>query len=295
MIITLVATELESHEYYIPSADFKVLVKKKDVVHEKQVLAKSSDGKNKITAAHAGIIEKLDANTIVIKDEEPRVKEYSAELGRNVLVKKGDMVKIGEKLTEGHIDTHNLMELAGILATEDYIIKEVKAIYSSQGQTVNSKHIEIIVRQMFAKVKILAIGDSSFFPGDVVEMVTYKKENDRLIKAGQKPAVGHSLLLGLTKASLYTESWLAAASFQETVRVLVDASVSGKIDVLSGLKENVIIGRLIPTLQYFGNNQNVGDYFDYHGADDEEIAKTIHNYSGKVNEGDLEAMAFDED
>lgn len=185
------------------------------------------------------------------------------------------------------------MDLAGPLATEEYIVNDVKAIYASQGQTVNSKHIELIVRQMFAKVKIISIGDSSFFPGDVVEMVTYKKENDRLLKLGQKPAIGHRLLLGLTKASLFTESWLAAASFQETVRVLVDASVSGKIDHLTGLKENVIIGRLIPTLQYYKNNQNVGDYFDYNGPDDEVVLQ-VGEYSSKFEKEDLVGMEFDE-
>jgi DNA-directed RNA polymerase subunit beta' len=267
-------------------------VKKKDKVTEKQVLAKSSDGKNKITATRAGIVEKVDENVIIIKDEQPQTVEYRCEAGRNIVAKKGDIIGTGEKLVEGHIDTHKLMELVGPLKTEDYIINEIKAIYSSQGQTVNSKHIEIIVRQMFAKVKIISIGDSSFFPGDVIEMVTYKKENDRLMKAGQKPAVGHSLLLGLTKASLFTESWLAAASFQETVRTLVDASVSGKIDGLTGLKENVIIGRLIPTLQYFRNNQNVGDYFDYVEGDT-DIA--VGEYNGKFNDEDLAAMAFEED
>ena len=122
-------------------------------------------------------------------------------------------------------------------------------------------------------------------------MVTYKKENERLLKTNLKPAIGHRLLLGLTKASLFTESWLAAASFQETVRVLVDASVSGKIDSLSGLKENVIIGRLIPTLQYYKNNQNVGDYFDYNGPEDEEIR--VGEYSSKVDREEFIGMEYD--
>jgi len=153
------------------------------------------------------------------------------------------------------------MDTAGMLATEMYIVNDIKEIYSSQGQTVNAKHIELIARQMFSKIRITNAGDSTFFPGDIVDIIRFRKENKEIAKAGGVEALGVDLLLGLTKISLFTESWLSAASFQETVRVLVDASTSRKVDHLDGLKENVIIGRLIPTLQYFDNNRDVGEYF----------------------------------
>ncbi len=160
------------------------------------------------------------------------------------------------------------MDLAGPIDTELYIVNDIKEIYASQGQTVNSKHIELIVRQMFSKIKITNAGDSSFFPGDIADIIAFKKENSILGKEGKTEAIGTRLLLGLTKISLFTDSWLSAASFQETVRVLVDASTAKKIDKLEGLKENVIIGRLIPTLEYFENNRNIGEYF---GNNDSEL------------------------
>lgn len=244
-------------------------MKKGDTVSEKQIIAKSKETKGKIVAAKAGIVEKIDAGVIVIRDSAPRAIDYTVDAGRNLLVKEGDHVMIGEKITEGHVDIHRLMDLAGALDTELYIVNDIKEIYSSQGQTVNSKHIELIVRQMFSKVKITNAGDTSFFPGDIVDIIKFKKENSVLATKGGVEGIGTRLLLGLTKISLFTESWLSAASFQETVRVLVDASTAKKIDSLDGLKENVIIGRLIPTLEYFENNRDVGEYF---GEDDSNAA-----------------------
>lgn len=164
------------------------------------------------------------------------------------------------------------------MAAEKYIVDEIKSIYSSQGQTVNPKHIELIVRQMFSRIRVLDKGDSEFFPGDIVDIITFKKENDRLISEGKHPGIGEQLLLGITKISLYTESWLSAASFQETVRVLVEGSVSGKVDKLKELKENVIIGRLIPAGKQYrkihGHTTEADDeYFDAH-AEEIDISET---------------------
>lgn len=192
------------------------------------------------------------------------------------------MVKVGSKLTEGHVNLQRLMELTDPLSTELYIVNDIKEIYASQGQTVNSKHIELIVRQMFSKVKITNAGDSTFFPGDIVDVIEFKKQNDQLSRDEKRQAIGTRLLLGLTKISLFTESWLSSASFQETVRVLVEASTAGKIDRLEGLKENVIIGRLIPTLEYFENNRNVGEYFGQ-----EDIEETPHYLPEAVYDGPM--------
>ncbi|MDD2892040.1 MAG: DNA-directed RNA polymerase subunit beta' [Candidatus Gracilibacteria bacterium] len=268
VVVTIQAHELITKEYYLPDDSYAVQIKKGDKVTEKQILAKSKESKVKVTAEQEGVVVKIEDGIIYIRDEQPQTREYTVESGRNLLVREGDIVKIGDKLTEGHINIHHLMEIAGPLKTQLYIVGDIKGIYSSQGQTVNSKHIELIIRQMFSKVKITNAGDSSFFPGDIVDIIKFKKENDAMVATGQKQAIGTQLLLGLTKISLFTDSWLSAASFQETVRVLVDASTARKIDKLEGLKENVIIGRLIPTLSYFENNRDVGEYFGAEVADE---------------------------
>lgn len=146
----------------------------------KQILAKSKESKVKVTAEQEGIVLKIENGVIFVRDEQPQTREYMVESGRNLLVQEGDTVYIGDKLTEGHINIHNLMEIAGVLKTQLYIVGEIKGIYSSQGQTVNSKHIELIIRQMFSKVKITNAGDSSFFPGDIVDIIKFKKENDTM-------------------------------------------------------------------------------------------------------------------
>jgi len=146
----------------------------------KQILAKSKESKVKVTAEQEGIVLKIENGVIFVRDEQPQTREYMVESGRNLLVQEGDTVYIGDKLTEGHINIHNLMEIAGVLKTQLYIVGEIKGIYSSQGQTVNSKHIELIIRQMFSKVKITNAGDSSFFPGDIVDIIKLKKENDTM-------------------------------------------------------------------------------------------------------------------
>ncbi len=261
--VEIEATEKTKREYYTVDPLMQATVAKGDTVEAKQQIAKFQGSRQRIQATHAGRVVRVDDNSIIIEDLVPEKVSYEIPAGRNVLVKVGDTVKTGAKLTEGHINLQSLMETAGALATALYIVGDIKEIYSSQGQTVNAKHIELIVRQMFSKIRITNAGDSSFFPGDVVDMIRFHKENRSLALSGQAEAIGVPLLLGLTKISLYTESWLSAASFQETVRVLVDASTARKVDHLDGLKENVIIGRLIPTLEYFDNNRDVGEFFSH--------------------------------
>jgi DNA-directed RNA polymerase subunit beta' len=164
----------------------------------------------------------------------------------SILVKEGDLVNTGEVLTEGSIDIHQLYELRGEDPAKKYIMQEIQNIYSSQGQKLNDKHLEIIARQVFSRIYIKESGDTDFIPGEVVDRANFNSVNRDLTANKKQQAVGEVLLLGVTKASLSTESFLSAASFQETARVLIDAAISGKVDKLRGLKENVIIGRLIP-------------------------------------------------
>jgi DNA-directed RNA polymerase subunit beta' len=244
-IVQLTSTGLTEEEYYF-SEELEILVREGQEVKEKHILARHKTEKQKIVANFAWVVKKIGSWMIVVKDSKPRSFDYKFELWRNILVKDGEKVKVGQKLVEGYINLSRLMQVAGTLTSEQYIVNEIKSIYSSQGQTVNSKHIELVVRQMFSRVRILDKGGTEFYPWDIIDIIKFKKENDRLLSEGSTPWIGERLLLGITKISLYTESWLSAASFQETVRVLTESSVSGKIDKLKELKENVIIGRLIP-------------------------------------------------
>ncbi|MDP2090545.1 MAG: DNA-directed RNA polymerase subunit beta' [Candidatus Gracilibacteria bacterium] len=245
LLVRVVAEDLKSEEYYF-GEEFDVIVKVGQAIKKKQIIARSNKDKQKLLANFSGEVKKIEEGMIVIKDVENRVFEYTFELGKTLLVKNGNKVKVGQKITGGSLSIQKLKEVAGVLASQQYIVDDIKSIYASQGQTVNSKHIELIVRQMFSRVRVTSKGDSEFFPGDIVDIIKFKAENDRLIKDGQRAAIAERLLLGITKISLYTDSWLSAASFQETVRVLVEGSVSGKIDKFKEMKENVIIGRLIP-------------------------------------------------
>lgn len=172
---------------------------------------------------------------------------YEIDPTAEIVVKEGDMVSIGDPLTLGYLDLSELTGVAGINETQRYIINEVQKVYASQGVSINDKHIEIIVKQMFSKLVIESVGDTKFLTGEIVTSSNFEEENERVLAEGGAPAEGRVILLGITKASLETDSFLSAASFQETTRILTEAASTGKVDKLLGLKENVIIGRLIPT------------------------------------------------
>jgi len=250
IIVRVRSEELIKDEYYFEE-HFDVAVKVWQAIKKKQIIARSNKYKQKLTAKFAWEVKKIEEGLLVIKDVEPRVFEYTFDQGTSLLVKSGDEVKLWQKLTPGSLDLQKLKEIAWVLSAEQYIVDDIKSIYESQGQTVNSKHIELIVRQMFSRVRVTSKWDSEFFPGDIVDIITFKAQNNRLIKDGKKVAIAERLLLGITKISLYTDSWLSAASFQETVRVLVEWSVSGKIDKFKEMKENIIIGRLIPAWKQY--------------------------------------------
>ena len=163
-----------------------------------------------------------------------------------MLVKEGDLVGEGTVLSEGHLDLRKLYEVMGKEAVHRYIVREIEEIYASQGEGINDKHIEVIIRQMLSRIRITDPGQTELLPGDVVEMAQFEESNATVEAAGKAVAQGEQLVLGITKVALSTESFLSAASFMETARVLINASIAGKEDRLRGLKENVIIGRLIP-------------------------------------------------
>ena len=163
-----------------------------------------------------------------------------------IYVKPGQIIKKGQQLCEGNLDLQEFFKMTDKLETERYIVKEIQRIYFSQGAVIHDKHVEVIVRQMFSRIRIKNIGDSSFSPGEVVERAKFLEENEILKKEKKTQAKGVPILLGISRVALTTDSFLSAASFQETSRVLIKAAIEGKEDKLRGLKENVIIGKLIP-------------------------------------------------
>jgi DNA-directed RNA polymerase subunit beta' len=185
--------------------------------------------------------------TILIKDPATSVEEeHLIPIGKHVIVFKGDYVKKGQQLTEGPVDPHEILDICGPQELQEHLVNEVQEVYRLQGVTINDKHIEIIVRQMLRKVRVNEPGDSQFLWGEQIDKIEFEKENARVEKMGGKPAEAQPVLLGITKASLETESFLSAASFQDTTRVLTEAATMGKVDYLRGFKENVIMGHIIP-------------------------------------------------
>ncbi len=192
------------------------------------------------------IVENGRSYKSVIKTKEGRQKTYQLPYGSELMVKDGDQIEAGDRLTKGPLDPEDILKIRGKRSVQKYLLREVQSVYRSQGVEINDKHIEVIVRQMMHKVKIKEAGDTELLPGNLVDIFEFEEVNEEAIAKGKEPATATPQLLGITKASLSTESFLSAASFQETTRVLTEASLEGKTDDLLGLKENVIIGQLIP-------------------------------------------------
>jgi len=183
---------------------------------------------------------------ILIHAEHDEVKEYLVPHGKHMRVHNGDNVRAGERLCEGPINPHDILKIKGPNDVQEYLVNEIQEVYRLQGVKINDKHIEVIVRQMLQKVKVEEVGETSFLEGDQVDKIKFNDEIQRIISEGGEPATYTPLLMGITKAALSTESFISAASFQETTKVLTEAAINGRQDNLIGLKENVIIGHLIP-------------------------------------------------
>jgi len=199
--------------------------------------------------------KKVRRITVTSEDGEP--VQYPVSFRQRLLVSDGDTVEVGQQLTEGSVNPHEKLRVEGVQALQAHLVDEVQQVYRSQGVTIHDKHIELIVRQMLRKVQIIEPGDTDFLPGDLVDRRRFEDSNRETVEAGGTPATARPQLLGITKASLATDSWLSAASFQETTRVLTEAAIAGRSDSLLGLKENVIIGKLIPAGTGMGRYRNV--------------------------------------
>jgi len=220
-------------------------------------------------------IEDIDSRfrMITIKSKDGKQeKSYQIPTRAKLIVKGGDKISAGGQLTEGPRNPHDILRINGIKECEQYMVKEVQNVYKAQGVDINDKHIEVIVRQMLKKITVVDPGDSNFLPGQLVDRLFYKKENDKLISNMKKPATAVQNLMGITKASLVTDSFLSAASFQETTRVLTDAALENKVDNLRGLKENVILGKAIPAGTGMSDIRDYGlEYPGYKESDKDEI------------------------
>jgi len=211
--------------------------------------ARSPKGRSPIAEAAGRVeIEETDKSRKVLltPDDGSEVQEYPVSKRSRLLVGDGDHIEVGQKLTVGTEDPQDVLRILGVRKAQEHLVDEVQNVYRSQGVSIHDKHIEIIVRQMLRRVTVIESGETNLLPSDLVDRVLYEAENRRVVSEGGKPASGRPVLMGITKASLATDSWLSAASFQETTRVLTDAAIHGRSDSLLGLKENVIIGKLIP-------------------------------------------------
>lgn len=208
-----------------------------------------------VVAAHGGRVA-VEEKTVHVAYDKQEVKSYVVAPGARIRVEGGQVIEAGHQLTEGSKNPHRILAIQGREATQEYMASEIQRVYRSQGVNINDKHIEIVLRHMLGKVRVKNPGDSEMLPGDLVDRLAFEEINARLIAANRRPATASSILLGITKAALATESFLSAAAFQHTINVLADAAIAGKIDELYGLKENVIIGKLIPAGTGFRERDN---------------------------------------
>jgi DNA-directed RNA polymerase subunit beta' len=218
---------------------------KKEKVKGKEKETAPAPEKQPIAARFAGEV-KVTKKQLTITYAEKEEREYVVPSTASIWVQSGDAVKAGQQLTDGSINPHDILRILGKEAVQQYLVDEVQKVYRSQGVNINDKHIEVIVHQMLTKVRIDSAGDTELVPDELVDKFTYEDTNAKVLAEGGEPATAHTVLLGITRASLSTDSWLAAASFQETTRILTEAAANGRVDRLVGLKENVIIGKLIP-------------------------------------------------
>ena len=197
-------------------------------------------------AGHVRFAEKDGARRVIIVQENGEEETYAIPYGSKIHVVEGATINVGDRLTEGSLNPHDILRISGVRATQRYLVQQVLGVYKSQGVEINDKHIEVVVRQMMRKIRIDESGDTALLPGEIVDVAEFDSQNTDMIDQNKEVSEGHPVLLGITKASLATDSFLSAASFQETTRNLTDAAIKGKVDPLLGLKENVIIGKLIP-------------------------------------------------
>ena len=242
---------------------------------------------------------KKKREVIVTNDETGESKAYLIPYGSRIKIQDGAMLEAGDELTEGSVNPHDILKIKGLRAAQDYMLREVQRVYRLQGVDINDKHIEVIVRQMLKKVRVEEKGDSEFLPGTMVDVLEFEDVNKQLEAEGKEPAVGEQIMLGITKASLATDSFLSAASFQETTKVLTEAAIKGKVDHLVGLKENVIIGKHIPAGTGMKKYRDVALNTDVHVEQeldlDDDLELDLESEDSEVEASTEEETAVEEE
>jgi DNA-directed RNA polymerase subunit beta' len=267
--------------YEIPG-NWAILVEDGDEVAAKTRLAKR--GEQEILTENGGQVHR-DGYNITVRWKFAQEEEYEIESAARLRVKDGDKVTVGQQLTEGALNPSRILRVLGREAAQIYLLEEVQKVYRSQGVPINDKHIEVIVRQMTNKVRIVTSGDSEYLAGELLDYQKFQQMNQLLMAKGKRPASARPILLGITKAALSTESFLSASSFQHTINVLAQAAIEGKRDDLYGLKENVILGKLIPA--------GTG-YLHYHRQEDDD-GKVDEDGQELSMEGEVIDVAVDTD
>jgi DNA-directed RNA polymerase subunit beta' len=282
-MLKVIFSEMREDAYEIPG-NWAVLVEDGDEVSVHTRLAKRGD--KELVAEHAGVVQR-DDHKVVLRWEFHDEHEYEVALAARLRVEAGDRVVAGQQLTEGSKNPNRILRILGREAAQVYMLEEVQRVYRSQGVSIHDKHIELIVRQMTNRVRITSSGDSEYLPGELIERLRFQKMNDQLIAAGKRPASGRPVLLGITKTALNTESFLSAASFQHTINVLAQAAIEGKRDELYGLKENVIIGKLIPAgTGYYEHKQQEEEAKSREDGKDDDISLDLEGIFDQVVESD---------
>ena len=256
----------------------------------------------------ARIVDTKKKREVVITDNEGNTKNYLIPYGSRIKVMDGALLEAGDELTEGSVNPHDILKIKGVRATQDYMLREVQRVYRLQGVDINDKHIEVIVRQMLKKIRIDDPGDSEYLSGITMDVLDFNETNEKLVEQGLRPAEGTQVMLGITKAALATNSFLSAASFQETTKVLTEAAINGKVDPLIGLKENVLIGKLIPagtgmkryrSVRLDSENDMLEEIMEEETdleVTDENIDENGENISeDMVDDAEFEAEDFEED
>jgi len=235
------------------------------------------------TAGYVKIVESKNKREVTVTDPEGESRNYTIPYGSRLKISDGDWLEAGDEITEGSVNPHDILKIKGARGVQEYLAHEVQKVYRLQGVDINDKHIEVIVRQMMRKIKVEDSGDTDMLPGSLVDIFDFWDHNQAAEEKGLTPASGTRVLLGITKASLAMESFLSAASFQETTRVLTDAAIKGKTDPLVGLKENVIIGKLIPAGTGMKRYNDIE--IDYEGKGSQVITIDEHAYKEAVKLG----------
>ncbi|MCW5852100.1 MAG: DNA-directed RNA polymerase subunit beta', partial [Anaerolineae bacterium] len=275
--------------------DFTVKVEDGQEVNQGDLLMQA--GGTAILARTAGRVA-VERNAVFVSYDNQEVKSYPIAPGARIRVEEGAIVDPGTQLTEGAKNPHRVLAIQGREATQEYMLGEIQKVYRSQGVNINDKHIEIVLRHMLGKVRVKNPGDSELLPGDLIDRLEFEENNARLVASRRRPATATSILLGITKAALATDSFLSAASFQHTINVLADAAIAGKVDMLYGLKENVIIGKLIPAGTGFRERANAsieesGQHLVQGDTFDDEFDTDL-DFVGDID-GEEEEDAFEEE